>query len=64
MTEGGMKSNRVLLSDKHSHNIKLTEQDLGITLHALRVLMHAFSEEGEYLDLIMAVDTKVREVLA
>lgn len=54
-----MNSNRVLLSDKHGHALTLTEQEIGIALHALDVLCAAFDEEPEYAELIERLHEKL-----
>lgn len=48
----GMKTNRILLSDKHFHTVQISEQALGIIQHALHTLGHAFEAEHEYKKLI------------
>ncbi len=52
-------SNRILLSSRHYHNVSLTEQEIGITMHALKVLWEAFSEEVEYADRISNLGMKL-----
>lgn len=47
-----MRSSRVLLSDQHFHRLQLSEQQIGVLLHALEVLQAAFDQEPEYLTLI------------
>lgn len=54
-----MFSNRILLSDRHSHSLSLTEQEIGIVMHGLRVLWEAFSEETEYGDKISNLGMKL-----
>lgn len=54
-----MFSNRILLSDRHCHKPTLTEQEIGIAMHALRVLWEAFSEETEYADKITNLGMKL-----
>lgn len=59
----GMKSNRILLSDKHFHTIQISEQALGIIQHALYALGHAFAAEHEYKKLIDNTHTWVDGIL-
>lgn len=43
-----MESNRILLSAAHVHTLTLSEQEIGVIIHALRVLEAAFDEEVKY----------------
>ena len=43
-----MESNRILYSDNHAHDLRLTEQDMGVIQHALTVLEIAFNLEPQY----------------
>lgn len=52
-------SNRILLSNRHHHKLLLSEQEIGIAMHALRVLWEAFSEETEYADMITGLGMKL-----
>lgn len=47
-----MESERILLSDKHFHDIRISEQTIGVITHALNVLATAFSLEPQYYQLI------------
>jgi hypothetical protein len=47
-----MKSKRILLSEKFYHTIDLSEQSMGVIVHALTVLGQAFSLEPEYHQVI------------
>jgi len=47
-----MNSTRILLSDRHFHDLRLSEMEIGVILHALTVLRAAFSEEKQYLRLV------------
>lgn len=58
-----MQSNRVLLSDRHGHKLFLTEQEIGIAIHALHVLAVAFSPEPVYGDLVMKLHLKMSKQL-
>lgn len=50
----GMESKRIVLSDKIFHDVRLSEQSIGIIAHALAVLEKAFSEEPQYRLMIAA----------
>ena len=52
VTFGTMQSSRILWSDKYAHDVRLTEQEIGVILHALYALSAAFSMELDYLKLI------------
>lgn len=54
-----MQSNRILLSDKHAHSLLLTEQEIGIIDHGLRVLWEAFSEEPQYAKKVFNLRAKL-----
>lgn len=54
-----MFSNRILLSDRHYHKLSLSEQEIGIAMHGLRVLWEVFSEEDEYADKITNLGMKL-----
>lgn len=58
-----MNSQRILLSDKHGHQALLSEQEIGIALHALAVLRVAFDLESEYAKLIDCVRNKFSSTL-
>lgn len=58
-----MFSNRILLSDCYYHKLSLTEQEIGIAIHALHVLAVAFSLEPVYGDLIMKLHLKISKQL-
>jgi hypothetical protein len=47
-----MESERILLSDQHFHSVLLSEQEIGIIIHALHVLELAFCAEPQYYRLI------------
>lgn len=47
-----MESNRVLLSDKHFHHVRLSEQQVGVICHGLAVLEVAFALEPQYLEIV------------
>jgi|SRR5688572_19689083 len=54
-----MKSKRILLSDKVSHSITISEQQMGVICHALDTLAAAFSLEPEYEQIITNARTTV-----
>lgn len=58
-----MQSNRILLSDHYGHKLSLTQQEIGIAIHALHVLAVAFSLEPVYGDLIMKLHLKMSKQL-
>lgn len=58
-----MKSNRILLSDRHAHTLTLTEMEIGVAIHALHVLAVAFSLEPQYLKAIMDLHLRLSQVL-
>jgi hypothetical protein len=58
-----MNSTRILLSDRHFHDLRLSERDISVIIHALVVLRAAFDEEPEYHKLIQNVLRKLRESL-
>ena len=47
-TDIGIESKRILYSDHHSHDLRLSEQDMGIIQHALAVLEVAYGLEPQY----------------
>jgi len=59
----GMQSSRVLLSEKHLHVLSLTEQDMGVIIHALDVLTIAFSAEHDYKRVIITALDKISHEL-
>jgi len=56
-----MNSTRILLSDRHFHDLRLSEQQIGVAVHALVVLGTAFDEESDYLAVITDVLRCLRE---
>ena len=60
LTGIGINSNRILLSDKHFHDVTLSEQSMGVIGHALDVLGEAFSLEPDYYELIQRAKDSVR----
>lgn len=59
----GMESKRILLSNNFYHSVDLTEQSIGVILHALLVLSVAFAEEPEYLAIIQTTYTYLGDKL-
>lgn len=53
---------RILLSDRHYHDLRLSEQEIGILIDALRLLTRAALDEEGY-KLVKAIDEKLRESL-
>jgi hypothetical protein len=47
-----MQSSRILLSDRHFHQLQLSEQQVGVVIHALTVLKTAYDEEPQYAALL------------
>lgn len=58
-----MNSQRILLSDKHGHQVLLSEQEIGVALHALAVLRAAFDLEPDYAKVIDAARNKFSSTL-
>jgi L-fucose mutarotase/ribose pyranase (RbsD/FucU family) len=56
-------SDRILLSDAHFHALTLSEQEIGIIVHALHVLETAFDEETEYRRLIGLIRASIADEL-
>ncbi len=57
-----MNSKRVLLSDRHFHDLRLSEQEIGLILDGLSLLAFQ-ADKNQYQRLAKAVDRKVRRIL-
>lgn len=55
-----MNSTRILLSDRHFHDLRLSEMEIGLLLNALNPLLYEVSDGKE---LIRALHLKLLELL-
>lgn len=62
-TFGTIQSSRILYSDRFLHDLRLTEQEIGVIAHGLHVLGAAFSMETDYLRLIEKITVHLKQVL-
>jgi len=55
-------SERILLSDRHFHDLRLSEQEIGLIIDALHQLFDPF-DESDYSKLVQAVENTMRGTL-
>lgn len=55
-------SQRILLSDRHFHDLRLSEQEIGLIIDTLHQSFDPFDESG-CSKLVQAVENRMRELL-
>jgi hypothetical protein len=58
-----MQSTRILLSDRHFHDLRLSEMEIGVIIDALLPLACASDEDKDYRTLLSATADKLRRTL-